>query len=72
MSVILRAFKSERHRPAESLDFLRQRARYLSMMRRRAKRDTDIAMESVFNQGHRYLAEEDNPDFNLNTFVSVI
>lgn len=58
--------------PADSLDVRRQRARYLSMMQRRSKRDTDIAMESVRNLGQIFVAEEDNPEFNVNTFVSVL
>ena len=59
-------------RPADSLDVRRQRARYLYMMRQKKLEEKDTVMESVFNQGHRYLAEEDNPEFNINTFVSVL
>jgi len=72
MTVVLRASKPERHRPAESLDVHRERARYLAMLRQKTLEEKDTAMESVFNQGHRYLAEEDNPEFNINTFVSVL
>lgn len=74
MTVVLRASKPERHRPADSFDVRRERARYLYWIDKVKKMESKIAAPSTFNLGHRYLSDEHTPDddFNINTFVSVL